>query len=404
MTEFINMKIFQVGGDVFSNLLWIILFFIMMFLYPRMMISQILWRLDQSFILLSRLTSSAKRMVLKKIPNKKKATPALNNFLEFFLITPVNLDPYGIVKKLEHLINIEIKRFKYFVKKIAPELNEEERNNLIMGISGTMSLHQITKILRHYIEFIKKTKNFQLGLLLQMQLPMIERVSKALHKSVEAFVNGWPIGDSVGPLVAANLLSNSRVREIEEDTVIGKRRIYGKNVYIMKAKGPGGRVGKLGRAVEKTVKKYKIEKIITIDASVKLEGEKTGSIAEGIGVAMGGIGVDRSIIEEISTKNKIPLDSIIVKMSNEEAFMPMKKEILNSIKQVTEAILRNIKESEEKRILVVGVGNTIGIGNNAKSAKKAEEKIIRVYKELSKREGYWEEKPKKKFSGFFTGF
>ena len=175
-------------------------------------------------------------------------------------------------------------------------------------------------------------------------------------------------------------------------------RLFGKKVLILKAKGPGGSLGKLGRAVELLVKKRKIEKIITIDAALKLEGEKTGSIAEGIGVAMGGIGVDRSFIEEIATKNKIPLDSIVIKMSNEEAIMPMKKEILEGGKKALERLIKNIKESEGKGyILVVGVGNTVGIGNTEKDAKEAESKILKTYEMLSKRENYWEEKPKKSF-------
>lgn len=392
------MLLAQFGGDLLTNLIWILLFFLMIFFYPKMMISQVIFRLERSFLLVYGLAQSSKKMILRKLPKRtKEIKEALNNFLEFFVVEPVNLDPFGIIKKYEHLLNLELSKFKYFVKRIAPTLKENERMNLIMGIIGAMNLHQTAKIIRHYIEFIKKTKNYQIGLLIQMQMPLIERISKAMHKGVEAFVNAWPIGDSIGAFVAASI-SKGKPKEILEDTVLVETRLFGKKVLILKAKGPGGSLGKLGRAVELLVKKRKIEKIITIDAALKLEGEKTGSIAEGIGVAMGGIGVDRSFIEEIATKNKIPLDSIVIKMSNEEAIMPMKKEILEGGKKALERLIKNIKESEGKGyILVVGVGNTVGIGNTEKDAKEAESKILKTYEMLSKRENYWEEKPKKSF-------
>jgi len=346
-------------------------------------------------------------MVLRKIPNgsSKKVRNALNNFLEFFVIQPVSLDPFGIIRKFEHLLLLAEKRFKYFVGRIAPELSEEERQNLIMAISGTMNLYQIQKNLRHFIEFIKKTRNLQYALLLQMQLPLLKRISKALHKGVEAFVNGWSVGDSIGALVAAHLIGDSPVKEIEEDTLVAEREIEGKRVIIIKAKGPGGRLGKIGRAVEKVLKRRRVSKIITIDAALKLEGERTGSVAQGIGVAIGGIGVDKAYIENLATKYDIPVDSIIIKMSQEEAIMPMKKEILEACDKVLEMVREDIKETKGRTVLIVGVGNSCGVGNNKKEAEEAKKRIAEVYEKLKSREGYFEEEVKKRwYDTFFPGF
>ena len=169
---------------------------------------------------------------------------------------------------------------------------------------------------------------------------------------------------------------------------------------MIKAKGPGSRVGKLGRVVEEIVKREKISKIITIDAARKLEGEKTGSVAEGVGVAIGGIGTDRAFIEEIATKKKIPLHSIIIKMSAEEAIQPMCREILRAKEKVIRLTLQAIKETKEKgKIIVVGVGNTVGIGNNKLEAKKAEETIENAIKIIEKRKE--REKERRKWSRFF---
>ncbi len=390
----------QFGGDWLSNLIWLLFFILMVIFYPRLMISQILWRLDQVVANLSNLTNSAKKLVLKKVSkgtkNLKKAKMALDNFLEFFVIEPVSLDPFGIIKKFEHLINLSLHRFKYFAKRIAPGLDEEERANLMMGISGTITLYQLMKTVRHYVIFIRKTRNIQLALLLQMQIPLIEKISKAFYRGTEAFINGWPVGDGIGALVAASLIENPyKVEEIEEDTLAFYTKIEGKDVIIVKAKGPGGRLGKLGRAVEKIVKKNRISKIITIDAALRLEGEKPGSVAEGVGVAIGGIGIDKAFVEEIATKLNIPIDSIVIKVSQEEAIMPMKVEILNSLDRVRELVLENIRESDKRgKILIVGVGNTCGIGNSKKEAEEAAKKIRRTYLML-KEKGYFEEiKPK----------
>ena len=127
---------------------------------------------------------------------------------------------------------------------------------------------------------------------------------------------------------------------------------------------------------------------------MKLEGEKTGTIAEGVGVAIGGIGVEKVYIENIAVKKKLPLDSIIVKMSQEEAITPMRKEILNSVPMVTQALDDAIDRTKEKgKIIVVGVGNTSGIGNNKKDADKAKE----VIRQNLRRIKAMEKKRKKRF-------
>jgi len=341
-------------------------------------------------------TLKAKRTIYRKIAKKPspKIKNAINNFLEFFIIEPVSLDPYGIIKKFEHLTILSEKKFKYFVKHIAPHLDSESRANLAMGISGAITLNQLTKTIRHYMELIRKTRNLQLAMLFQMNIPLIERIAKALSKGTDALTNGWPIGDSVGALVGAHLIGKARTKEIEEETLVATRRIKGRTVLIVKAKGPGGRLGRIGRAVEKIVKKGKIAKIITIDAAAKLEGEKTGSVAEGVGVAIGGIGVDRAYIENLATERNIPLDSIIIKMSQEEAIMPMRAEILQAVKRVVQLVEENIATTKEKgKIIVVGVGNTCGVGNDSLSAQKAEEQIRKIIRIMRAKEKEEEKKP-----------
>jgi len=223
-------------------------------------------------------------------------------------------------------------------------------------------------------------------------------------KGTEAFANGWPVGDTVGPLVASHLIGDGKPRDVADDeTIMVRRRIKGRNVIVVRAKGPGGRLGKLGRAVEILAKRNKIAKVITVDAAAKLEGEKTGSVAEGIGVAIGGIGVDRSYIEKIASEKDIPLDTIVVKMSQEEAIMPMRKEIIDAVPYVLKLVEKNIQETGSRGdIIVIGVGNCTGVGNTRKDAIKAEALIRKVAAQIKRQEDA-EERDRKKFSRRFFG-
>lgn len=384
MTEYI----FQMQSDFFS-IFWLIIFFFMMFFYPRLLLYQIIGRFLKTSQLLDNLNEKSKNKILSKIKGDKDEEKNIRDFLNFFLITPVSLDPFGIIRKLEHLINLEEKKFKYFADRVAKNLNEEEKWNFISALSAHIALYQLSKMVKHYIKLIEKTRSYQLGLIVQMQLPLIEKYSKALQKAVDAIMDNYPIGDSAGPLLAASMMRN-KVKEID-GVVYSVERIHGKKIIIVKAKGPGARVGKLGRAVEFLIKKFGVKKIITVDAILKLESEKTGEIAEGIGVAIGGIGVEKAIIEEIATRRGIMLDSYVIKMSQEEALYHMKEEILNAVFEVKKRVEENIKESKEKVIMVVGVGNTCGVPNN-NNLDEVIEKIKKGSKEIKN----WEEEEKAK--------
>lgn len=380
------------------NALWFVFIFISIFFGQRMLLYQISAKSEQFVDALDRMTVKSKGIVIKKISDNptKELKQKVDDFLEFFTIGPVSLDPYGIVHKIEHLYDYSENRFKTFVKEIAPKQDEDKQANIMMGLSGAMSLHEVTKIVRHYLELMKKTKSLQYALILQMQLPLIERIAKALLAGTEALSNGWPIGDAAGPMVAAKLIGDAKVTEVAEDVVMARKKIKGRTVFVMKARGPGGRLGKLGKAVEKMTR-GKVAKIITVDAAAKLEGEKTGSIAEGVGVAIGGLGVDKSQIEEIAVKKRLPLDSMIIKMSSEEAIMPMKNEILAATDKVVKMVEDNIAKTREKGLIVmVGVGNTAGVGDNAKAVEEAAKTAKKIQKILEEKK-----KKRKKMLGIF---
>ncbi|MBU0898589.1 MAG: DUF1512 domain-containing protein [Nanoarchaeota archaeon] len=377
------------GGDnIISWVVWIIFFMVFFLFYPKLMTTQIVWKIEKVAKDLERMTENSKGFLEKEISktSNKRVRASINRFYEFFLITPIDLDPYGVVKKFDRVIRDEREKFGYFVKQLAPQMHAEKRASIEMGIAAGITLNQISKIVRHYVELIKQTKSMQIAMILQMQLPLIERLAKSMYKGSQALSRGQPIGDSIGPMVVAHLIGTKEARDIGDEIVMAKIKLYGRNVTVLKAKGPGGRIGYPGKAVQRIIKNNKITRLITIDAAAKLEGEKTGSVAEGVGVAMGGPGVERSYIEDITVTNNIPLDSIIVKMSQEEAITPMRKAIKDSIPEVREALKRSLETTKRNdNIMILGVGNTSGIGNSSKDLKKVEKWVESYERKLKEK-------------------
>lgn len=307
---------------------------------------------------------TALKEITKHGRTQRDVRKEFDNFLEFFTIQPVSADPSGVLNRLEHLLDVRKKRFEGAVERFAPEADGEDAASLEMTIEGAMASYTIYKIMRHLVLLAEKTKSYQLATILQMQMPMLEEMAKAYNTATEAFADGRAIGDGIGPLVAAKLISDSSSKEKIKDTVYAKTKIEGRRVYVIKAKGPGGRVGKPGELIKELSKRRKLDRIIMIDAALKLEGEKSGQIVEGVGAAIGGPPTEKYKIEELATEREIPLDALVIKEGFKEAITPMSKTLSKSVDEATEKVKKFIRERTEKgdSIFVAGIGNTIGIG------------------------------------------
>lgn len=333
---------------------------------------------------ITRYTLELEDMVLesKKILNniciekgKPENDPAdtIDNFMEFFIVPPVKLDPAGVMNKFETIIDLGESRFKHMTDKIAPNADDEWKSNITMTLKATLGINGVAKMVRHNLELSKKTGNLQILLMLQMGLPMIMRIVKAQFEGTRAFSEGKPVGDGVGPLVTGMLMKTISEDAVEEvnDQIVGQTTVKNRNVIIARAKGPGARVGKIGKTVTSIIEDENIKRLITIDAAQKLEGEETGAVAEGIGVVIGGTGVDKWIIEEEMVKTGLEVDAVIVKMSPEESIRQMSEKILEASKKAIERVENSVLLSEpETKILILGVGNSCGIPNIVKDISK----------------------------------
>ncbi|MBR9682417.1 MAG: DUF1512 family protein [Candidatus Aenigmarchaeota archaeon] len=375
------------NGEIIGQVVWFGFFILFIIFGPKLMITQTIMKIEKDVIELENYAKEANEYLKKHLSSKtsKKGKKDIQDFMDFFMVPPINADPYGLMNKLDHMIKNSDRRFKYIVEQVIPKASETEKMNLKNGIAGAMQTYQIAKIVRHYLETIKKYKMFQMAIIIQMQIPMIKEIAKASKEATKAFLDGIPIGDSIGPLVIASLTKDKVTEFKNEEFAVSKTKINGKTVYLSKALGPGATTGSPGKFLQKVFNKYKIGKMITVDASLKLEGEKTGSIAEGIGVAMGGIGVERYAIEDIAVKKNIPLDAIAVKMSQEEALIHMKTDIMKAVPNAIDAIEAAVKSYKGKgNIMIMGVGNTSGVGNTVKDADTARITIKKTAKELDK--------------------
>jgi len=303
---------------------------------------------------------------------KRDVANELDNFLEFFMIEPVHEDPVGVISRLDHVLNVRQKRFEGVVAKMAPKADSESAANIEMVIEGAMANNYIFRVVRHLVLLAEKTKSYQITMILQMQMPILKEYAKAFLEATKTFATGKPIGDGLGAMVATKLIGNSQCKEPIEDTVYAETKFEGRKLLIVKAKGPGGRVGKPGKLIEYLVKRQKVNRIIMIDAALKLEGEPSGQVIEGVGAAIGGPPTEKYKIEEATVKGKIPVDAIVIKESFKEAITSFNRRLAKAADSTVERVKQAIRERTKPgdMVIVAGVGNTIGIGQKEKELPK----------------------------------
>ena len=359
----------DLAGWIFQ-FIFLAIFVVFMFYGQRFQMMIMVREVESSLFRLKLIRDEARKIAISNVKETGKSevdpTGQIDRFLEYFAISPVDLDPSGVIWRLEHLLDVRDVRFKDDVKLMAPQADETQINNLENMLEATLALNIIYKVIRHFYLLGKKTLSLYVIMQLQMILPLIMREAEAYASAQKAFTLGQPIGDGAGALVAAKLMQGYEKTKVEKDVVVAQVPIEGRTAYVLKAEGPGGNVGKPGEAIKQIIEQNegKISLAIVIDAGMKLEGEKIGEVSEGIGVAIGGPEVDKYKVEEAALKHKVPINAIIIKEDIGDAVSPMRKEIVDAIDGVIERVKRLILERTKTgdTIIIAGIGNTIGIG------------------------------------------
>ena len=334
----------------------------------------------QSYMALNDISRGLNKLKVMKDKSRKEAIDYLVNvgkasndpaqrvdqFLDYVTIMPVDVDPAGIIPKIDHVVTTNNDR----VRAEVGALLGGQSNPVTVSISQNLlevatSLNLIHKIVRHYYLLGKKTNSYITLLQLQMIMPMIIQEADALLNAVDSFKLGQPVGDGIGPVIVSKYMAGRDKRAIAKDTVLAISEYKGRKLYVLKADGPMAYVGQPGVAIMKIIEEMGVKPsaIVMIDAALKLEGEKTGEIAEGVGAAIGGIGVEKFQIEEAATKAKVPLYAILVKQSILEAITVMRKEIAEAADKGSQVLNRVIEEKtkEGDDVVVAGIGNTLGV-------------------------------------------
>jgi len=352
------------------NILFYVVFVVFMFYGQRIQMMVMLREVEGSLHKLKYIKEEGRKTAVETVKEigKPQADPAarIDRFLEYFTIGPQGLDPAGIVWKLEHILDVRDTRFKDEVKLMAPSADEIQANNLENTLEAAMALNYIYKIIRHFYLLGKKTYSLYVVMQIQMILPMVMKEAEAYASALKAFAFGQPIGDGAGALVAAKLMQGHETRKIAKDCVVATVPFEGRTAFVIKAEGPGGNVGKPGDAIKEVIEENNgnVATVVMIDAALKLEGEELGEVAEGVGAAIGGPGVDQYKIEESLVKYHIPINAVIIKEDVGDAVSPLRKEIFDSVENVIERVKQVVLErtKEGDKVIIAGIGNTIGIG------------------------------------------
>jgi hypothetical protein len=296
---------------------------------------------------------------------EKDPTPQVERFMDHFMIPPVDMDPAGVVQKLGSIINVREFTFMKEVEKMAPNASKVELNNLENLLEVGLTLNLFYKIIRHYYLMGKKTMNIYVIMQIHMILPQLIHLIDAYSAALQAFRDGIPIGDTVGPIVAAKILNGAEVREIAHEMAAGEVEYEGRRVIVTKAWGPGGSVGKPGDAIQNLLdeEQGKVKMLITVDAAGKLEGEEPGEIAEGVGAAIGGPGVEKYKIEKAATEYEVPMYAVAIKQGTEHVVAPLVEELMDATDEAVSSVKGLILDYSEEgdTVIVAGIGNTVGV-------------------------------------------
>jgi hypothetical protein len=361
-------------GD--SPLNWIfqvffsLIFIVFVFYGQRIQMYIMVREIESSLLRLKFIRDEGRKIAITTIKEigKPEADPAdrVDRFLEYVTIPPESMDPAGVVWKLEHVLDVRDERFKDEVKLMAPQADETNVNNMENTLEAAAALNIIYKVIRHFYILGKKTLSLYIIMQIQMILPLIMREAEAYASALKAFSYGQPIGDGAGALVAAKLMYSQKKQKIEKDCVVAKVPLEGRTAYVIKAEGPGGNVGKPGEAIKRVIEEHKgkFAMIVMIDAALKLEGEKPGEVAEGVGAAIGGPGTEQYKIEESILEHKIPINAVVIKEDIGDAVSPMRKEVFDATEVAVERVKQVIRErtKEGDSVIIAGIGNTIGVG------------------------------------------
>ena len=350
------------SDDGLLMLVWILPVILFVFYGQRIQLQITSGEIRKSIKELDRLRAGARSELLEYVRERAGGgrEAALDRHISGFAIQPVGIDPAGLVGKMRRVLRSREDAARLSVASTGMRGAEAERAQTMLEAAS--ALRAAYMAVNHMFLTAKKHRNYPLILPLQMALPSVMEEARALRDGVGAFRRGQPVGDGIGPLVLARMMRGLEKTEPAPQTAMARTEMDGRRVILLKALGPGPTVGRLDEAAEAALQGG-VDAVVTVDAALRYEGQESGIVEEGFGVAMGGSGAERFSIEEAAAKAGVPVLAVVVRQSVREAVTLMTRQIAESAEETGErarqAVLRSAGPG--KTVLVVGVGNTSGV-------------------------------------------
>jgi len=159
--------LFNVGPLEIIGIIVVIIFILML---PRIVRMRLISSVVRATNELEAMVKDSQEVLVKLCQEKGNPSKDLHelveNYLEFFVIPPVDLDPNGIVEKYRRILDLSEDHFQRMAQELAPEADPEWISNIIMTLKSTLGLKGVFKMVRHNLVLAQKTGNLQILLML----------------------------------------------------------------------------------------------------------------------------------------------------------------------------------------------------------------------------------------------
>jgi hypothetical protein len=178
------------GSPLITLLSWGFIMFL--FLYAQELQVRLMLRgINKSLFKLSGMKDTSKRETidyfLKVGKSPQNPTARIEDFLEYFTIMPIDMDPSGLMGKIDYLVNTNDERIRDEIKHILPSatpVQTTSAQNLLEVAAGLNMLH---KIVRHFYILGKRTKSPFVVVQLQIIMPFLMQEAEAYINAIDAF-------------------------------------------------------------------------------------------------------------------------------------------------------------------------------------------------------------------------
>ena len=184
----------QISLQGILNMLHILMVTIFFLYGQKIQLTITLRRLGRMVSRLERMRDEGKYKTVETLSqfnnDKQTIEKRVDRLLNFFIISPVSLDPKGIIRKIEHQINNYDDSLKQEVVSLSPAADKNQVNTMSNLLEVSSALDMMHRIARHFYISGKNKGNILAITQLQIFLPMILDAAEAYHSALNAFCKG----------------------------------------------------------------------------------------------------------------------------------------------------------------------------------------------------------------------